>query len=99
MADSNWVRSALFSHSHSLPPASLATDHASLATRPSPLAARHYSEPLLFVPSGVDPADLRTVRLSPARPIRLYRTACRTVRSSGSISVCERTHTARRLAA
>src|SRR5271165_481634 len=37
MADSNWVRSALFLHRHSLPPASLATDHSSLATRRSPL--------------------------------------------------------------
>src|SRR5271166_5682465 len=31
------VRSALFSHGHSLPPASLATDRSSLATRHSPL--------------------------------------------------------------
>src|SRR5271157_93757 len=94
MADSNWVRSALFLHRHSLPPASLATDHSSLATRHSPLATRHYSEPLLFVPSGVNPAALRTVRLSPARPIRLFCTACWTVRSSGSVSVCERTRRA-----
>src|SRR5208337_5300468 len=28
-----------------------------------PLATRHYSEPLLFVPFGVNPAALRTVRL------------------------------------
>src|SRR5271157_1979926 len=32
------LRSALFSHRHSLPPASLATDHSSLATCHSPLA-------------------------------------------------------------
>src|SRR5271157_3877311 len=120
------LRFALFSHDRSLPPASQATDHSSLATRhpcgmrngefgmrnehqsnsfPIPHSAfriratRHYSEPLLFVPSGVNPADLRTVRLFPARPIRLFCTACWTVRSSGSVSVCERTHTARRLAA
>src|SRR5271157_2494660 len=37
MSDSNWVRSALSLHRHSLPPASLATDHSSLATRHSPL--------------------------------------------------------------
>ena len=47
--------------------------------------------------SGVNPAELRTVKLSPARLIRLFRTACRVVRSSGSVSVCQRTHTARRL--
>ena len=88
------VRSAFFLHRHSLPPASLATDHSSLATRHSPLATRHYSEPLLFVPSGVNPAALRTVRLFPARPIRLFCTACWTVRSCRSVSVCQRTHTA-----
>ena len=83
-----------FSHGRSLPAASLATDHCSLATLP-----RHYSEPMLFGQSGVNLADLRTVKLSPARLIRLIRTACCTVRSSGSVSVCQRTHTARRLAA
>ena len=56
-------------------------------------ATRHYSEPLLFVPSGVNSAALRTVRLFPVRPIRLFCTACWTVRSSGSVSVCQRTHT------
>ena len=51
---------------HSLPPASLAIDHSSLATCHSPLATRHYSKPFLLVPSGVNPAELRTVKLSPA---------------------------------
>src|SRR5271166_2160008 len=99
MTDSNWVRSALFSHGQPLPPASLDTDHSSLATRHPPLATRHYSEPMLFGQSGVNPAALRTVKLSPVRLIRLFRTACRIVRSSGSVSVCQRTHTARRFAA
>ena len=70
-----------------------------LTTLLLPPATRHYSKPFLFVPSGVNPAELRTVKLSSARPIRLFRTACRIVRSSGSVSVCQRTHTARRFAA
>src|SRR5208337_5115028 len=75
------------------------TGHGPLFSRHPPLATRRYSEPLLFVPSGVNSAALRTVRLFPARPIMLFCTACWTVRSSGSVSVCQRTHTARRLAA
>ena len=64
-----------------------------LTTLLLPPATRHYSKPFLFVPSGVNPAELRTVKLSPVRLIRLFRTACRIVRSSGSVSVCQRTHT------
>src|SRR5271157_6316599 len=99
MAVSNWLRSALFSHRRSLPHASLATDHSPLATIPSQFVLHFLDDRLargmLFGQSGVNPADLRTVKLSPALPIRLFRKTC-VIRISGSlVSVCRRPNTPR----
>jgi hypothetical protein len=50
---------------------------------------------VLFGHSGVSPAALRTVKLSPSLPIRLFRKTC-TIRKSGRLfSACERPHTPR----
>src|SRR5271157_5243465 len=66
MAISNWLRSALFSHRRSLPPASLATHH-------SPLTTRHYSGPLttsfctFLRTAWPEPHAVRSIRGEPGR--------------------------------
>jgi hypothetical protein len=54
---------------------------------------------VLFGQSGVNPAPLRTVKLSPALLIRLFRKTCTIRRSVGLVSACQRTYPARRLSA
>jgi hypothetical protein len=50
---------------------------------------------VLFDRSGVNPADLRTVKLSPARPIWLFRKTCVIRISDRLVSACRRPHTPR----
>ena len=49
---------------------------------------------MLFDPSGVNLATLRTVKLSPALITWLFRKTCTTLRSSGLVSACKE-HTRR----
>src|SRR5208337_5363613 len=51
---------------------------------------------VLFIQSGEKLAALRTVKLSPALLIWLFRKTCTIGRSGGLVSACQRTHTARR---